>query len=134
MSFNIRGARFSDGENAWALRAELNVETIQRSAPDLIGFQELQLDNLAVYQQHLPEYEYWLGLRASSKAPPFEYAAIFWKSERLTLLDAGGFWLNETTHVFAPGWDAACTRVANWVRLQVVDNGREFLFLNTHLD
>jgi endonuclease/exonuclease/phosphatase family metal-dependent hydrolase len=134
MSFNVRGARFNDGENAWEQRAGLNVETIQHCAPDLIGFQELQLDNLEIYQQRLPEYEYWLGLRASSKVPPFEYAGIFWNAERLTLLDAGGCWLNETPHIFAVGWDAACARVANWVRLQVVDNGRELLFLNTHLD
>lgn len=134
MSFNVRGARFLDGENSWERRAALNVETIRRCAPDLIGFQELELDHLRAYQQHLPEYEYWLGLKTSSNEPPFEYVAIFWKAERLILLDAGGFWLNEEPHMFAPGWDAACTRVANWARLRMVDNGHELLFLNTHLD
>lgn len=134
MSFNVRGARFLDGENAWERRAELNVETIRRCTPDLIGFQELELDHLMTYQQHLPEYEYWLGLKTSSNKPPYEYVAIFWKAEHLVLLNAGGFWLNEMPHAFAPGWDAACTRVANWARLRIVDTGREFLFLNTHLD
>jgi endonuclease/exonuclease/phosphatase family metal-dependent hydrolase len=134
MSFNVRGARFNDGENAWERRAALNAATIQRCAPDLIGFQELQLDHLAEYQQRLPEYEYWLGLRSSNSVSPFEYVAIFWKAERLMLLDAGGFWLNETPHLFATGWDAACTRVANWLRVRAIDNEREFLFLNTHLD
>ena len=47
MSFNIRGSRFSDGDNIWPNRAPLNVETIRAHAPDLIGFQELDLGNLA---------------------------------------------------------------------------------------
>lgn len=134
MSFNVRGARFRDGENAWERRATLNVETIRRCTPDLIGFQELELEHLRAYQQHLPEYEYWLGLKTSSNKPPYEYVAIFWKAQRLELLNAGGFWLNEASHTFAPGWDAACTRVANWARLRIIGNGRELLFLNTHLD
>ncbi|WP_220203370.1 endonuclease/exonuclease/phosphatase family protein [Reticulibacter mediterranei] len=134
MSFNVRGAYFDDRENAWKRRATFNVETIQRSAPDLIGFQELQLAHLETYQHHLPGYEYWLGLRASSKVPPHEYVAIFWKAEKLILQEAGGFWLSKTPHIFATGWDAACVRVANWARLRMVENGRELLFLNTHLD
>src|ERR671914_442322 len=39
MTFNIRGAVHRDGENAWPHRAALNVATIARHAPDLIGFQ-----------------------------------------------------------------------------------------------
>lgn len=39
MSFNIRGASDThDGANGWSKRAALNVATIRKYAPDLIGF------------------------------------------------------------------------------------------------
>jgi len=52
MTFNIANALETedDGENAWALRAPLNVRTIQRYTPDLIGFQQFDDGNLETYQ------------------------------------------------------------------------------------
>ncbi len=48
MSFNIRGfSRRRDGINRWENRAALNVATIKRYAPDLIGLQELRPESLA---------------------------------------------------------------------------------------
>lgn len=133
MSFNIRGAHHKDGLNSWENRARLNIETLQRYDPDLIGFQELQIENLKLYQRHLAEYECLLGLRAANREP-YEYVAIFWKPARLTLLKAGSFWLSETPQIFATGWDAACVRVANWGHFQVVNSEKELLHCNTHLD
>ena len=50
MSFNVRGSfRDRDTPNAWDARAALNVETIVRSSPTVIGFQELQSGNLQTY-------------------------------------------------------------------------------------
>ena len=41
MSFNVRGASHRrDGDNLWEERAAMNVETIRRCGPDVIGFQE----------------------------------------------------------------------------------------------
>lgn len=68
MSFNIAGAigTEGDGVNAWAYRATLNVQTIHRHAPALIGFQELDQGNLATYREQLPKYEYLLGPHAEN--------------------------------------------------------------------
>ena len=61
MSFNIRGAILSDGDNIWPVRANLNCETITKYSPDLIGFQELQTGNWETYEECLPEYGRILG-------------------------------------------------------------------------
>src|SRR3712207_8581983 len=61
MSFNVRGASHRDGVNAWPGRAGINVETIERYAPDLIGLQEVHAPNLEVYERDLPGYEKIMG-------------------------------------------------------------------------
>lgn len=44
MAFNIRGAvPHRDGPNAWEHRAPLTLSLIERTTPDLIGFQEFMI-------------------------------------------------------------------------------------------
>ena len=133
MTFNIRGAYHDDGDNAWPNRAALNVATIERHAPDLIGFQELQRGNADVYEQRLPEYRHRLGPKAEF-AEPHNYNAISWRPERLEPVDSGGFWLSETPEVFSASWETRCLRAANWARFRCREDGVEFLHLNVHLD
>jgi endonuclease/exonuclease/phosphatase family metal-dependent hydrolase len=133
MTFNIRGSYHGDGINAWNNRAALNVETIKRHAPDVIGFQELQSGNLDTYRNRLPEYDYVLGLRAGNKAP-HEFNAIFFGPTRLEVLDSGGFWLSTTPEKHSSSWRASSVRCANWVNLRCLNTGLSFLHLNTHLD
>jgi len=134
MTFNVRGAfHKGDGINAWANRAALNVETIKRHAPDLIGFQELQSGNLDTYRERLPEYDYILGLKAGNEAP-YEFNAIFFDPERLEVLGSGGFWLSKTPEKHSSSWQTRCIRSANWANLRCLNTGLSFLHLNTHLD
>ncbi len=134
MTFNIRGAvHRGDGVNAWEGRAALNVRTIKRHAPDLIGFQELQGGNLATYREQLPEYAHELGPRAEN-AEPHGFNAIFWNPARLARREAGGFWLSRTPERHSGDWETDCIRVANWVVFRPVGDGADFLHLNTHLD
>ncbi|MFO7168649.1 MAG: endonuclease/exonuclease/phosphatase family protein [Chloroflexota bacterium] len=132
MTFNIRGSRFDDGENIWPNRARLNVATILKHAPDLIGFQEFDLGNLAFYRDHLPGYEHILGPGYNDEEP-YQYPAIFWRPERLRLVESGGFWLSETPEVHSRSWDTACIRSAAWARFEL-PGGARLLHLNTHLD
>ncbi len=133
MSFNIRGSfHTGDGANVWENRAALNVRTIKRYVPDLIGFQELQRGNLEIYEKELPEYKYILGPVVDEVEP--SYNPIFWNPSRFELIDSGGFWLSLTPDQCSSAWEAACIRAANWVRLRCTDTGSDFLHLNTHLD
>ncbi len=133
MTFNIRGAIHNDGENVWPNRARLNVDTIKRHDTDVLGFQEFQQPNLAVYRQELSEYEYSVGIH-SGNAEPYEYQAIFWKPSRFELIDSGGFWLSTTPDRYSRSWNTDCIRCANWVQLRCMVTGAEFVHLNTHLD
>ena len=134
MSFHVSGAfREAERINAWKYRAALNVATIERYAPALIGFQELQSGNLETYQERLPGYGYVLGPRAGNGAP-YEFNAIFFDQARLELLDSGGFWLSLTPQKRSSSWQARVVRSASWARLGCRETGSSFLHLNTHLD
>lgn len=134
MSFNIRG--FScrgDGINSWENRAALNVATIKRYAPDLIGVQELQKESLTTYREKLPRYAHILGPGAG-KGAPHEFNAIFYDPTRLEVLDSGGFWLSETPDRHSSAWRTRGVRSANWAKFESPSAGFSFLHLNTHLD
>lgn len=134
MSFNVRGSFRDRGTpNAWPERAALNVETIERYAPDVIGFQELQSGNLDTYRDRLPQYTRVPGPEYGNEARP-SYNAIFYDPERLHLLDAGGFWLSKTPERRSSSWGSRAVRSANWTYLESADADLSFLHLNTHLD
>jgi endonuclease/exonuclease/phosphatase family metal-dependent hydrolase len=134
MSFNIRGSfRDRAKTDAWDNRAHLNVETIERWAPGLIGFQELQKGNLETYRKSLPQYAYVLGPRYGNRAP-HDFNAIFFDPERLELLDWGGFWLSETPERYSASWGTRVVRSASWAYFRFSQEGPTIVHLNTHLD
>ena len=133
MTFNIRGAYHRDGKNSWRRRAGLNVGVIKKYAPDLIGFQEFQEGNRKIYDRGLPGYDYVLGPEYENY-PPRSRNAIYWNPENLELLDTGGFWLSETPEAFSGSWGTHQKRSVNWARFRFIQNGTEFIHLNTHLD
>ncbi len=133
MSFNLRGAVIPDGENAWPKRADLNVKTILKYAPDLIGFQEVQDGNLQTYMESLPGYTRHIGPRYNNRSP-YAFPSIFWNPEKLEQLEFGEFWLSKTPDVFSGDWETNCIRSALWIKFRFLPNGPEFLHLNTHLD
>lgn len=133
MTFNIRGfSRRRDGANSWEHRAALNVRTIRRHAPDVLGVQELRTESLATYRRELPGYACLLGPAAGNGAPG-EFTAILYDPARLELLGTGGFWLSETPDRRSASWRTRVVRAANWARFRT-PQGLSFLHLNTHLD
>jgi endonuclease/exonuclease/phosphatase family metal-dependent hydrolase len=134
MTFNIRGSfHIEDGVNDWKHRARLNVQTIERCMPDVIGFQELQKGNLETYKEQLHQYKYLLGPKTGAGVF-YEYNAIFWNSSRFVLLDSGRFWLSRTPDRYSSSWQSKGIRAANWVKLRCLDTYVDFLLMNTHLD
>jgi endonuclease/exonuclease/phosphatase family metal-dependent hydrolase len=134
MSFNVRGS-FHDTrkKNAWRNRADLNVATIERYAPDVIGLQEAQRGNLGAYSQRLPRYAHIRGPRYGN-AKPHDFNTILFDPERLELLDSGGFWLSETPDEYSRSWETRVARSATWALFGVPGTDLTFLHLNTHLD
>jgi endonuclease/exonuclease/phosphatase family metal-dependent hydrolase len=133
MTFNIRGYYHDDGVNSWPQREALNIATIRRCTPDLIGLQEAQGPNLSAYHRALREYHSY-AWPYHYNHPPHEWPAIFWRPDALRPVASGGFWISDTPEVFSGSWDTDCIRSAGWIRFRSVSNGTEFVHLNTHLD
>ena len=133
MSFNVRGASHEDGRNDWEDRAGLNVETIKRYGPALIGFQEMQAPNLEVYEKDLAGYA---RIPGPAYGPDWleEFAAIFYDPGRFEPLNSGGFWLSDTPQRSSASWGNEVVRSANWALLRCRETGVALLHANTHLD
>ena len=149
MTFNMRYAGTLDaafGENGWF---NLNVpsegrrfkaqQVITDNAPDIIGTQELldiQLRDVAGESDGngLVGYNYY-GVGREDGATKGEYAAIFYRADRFTQLDAGTFWLSPTPDVPGSQYPGAGTvRIASWVKLEDNLSHQQLFVLDTHLD
>src|SRR5919112_3573875 len=134
MSFNVRGSfRDARKKNAWRNRAALNVATIERYAPDVIGLQEFQRGNLAAYRRRLPRYAHIRGPRYGN-AFPYDSNAILYDPEKLRPLATGGFWPSETPERHSKSWGTRVARSATWVLFGLRNTDLPILHLNTHLD
>ncbi len=135
MSFNIRYGTAADGENAWEHRRFLVRLTIRDQSPDLIGLQEalaFQVDELDTAFRGYRS----VGAGRDDGDRAGEMCAVLYRASRFELLEHGTFWLSETPdEPGSMGWDAACPRIATWVRLHdrfcLPDT---FVFASVHMD
>lgn len=132
MTFNVRYAS-DDGAERWAVRRPVMAELIRRAAPDVIGTQELlqrQGDDLVAA---LPGYR-WFG-RDRRGGHGDEHMGILYRTDRLTLIDHGDFWLSDTPDVVgSQSWGTDLPRMVNWAVFETKgDRSRRFLFVDTHL-
>ena len=136
-SYNIRLKVSSDSVagNVWAKRCQVICDQVNFMSPDIFGAQEVLHTQLIDLLAHLDGYDY-IGVGRDDGKTGGEYAAIFYKTDRLRLLDQGNFWLSETPDRPGLGWDAACVRICTWGRFasQTATNGEAFYFFNLHMD
>lgn len=134
MSYNLRFDNPQDGVNAWPNRKNKVFELIQKYDPDIIGVQEALKHQLDEISQALPGYIF-IGAGRDDGKTSGEYSAIFYKKDKMSVLEQNTFWLSETPEI--PGsknWDAAITRVATWGKFRETSSGKTFLVINTHFD
>ena len=135
MSFNVRGAYPERSKSyLWENRAQFNVETIQQHDPDIIGFQEILTPNETYYAEQLPEYCATVGRPDGYHGQWITHNPIYYKADRWTLIDEGGFFFSDTPDIWSKGWDAAYVRGATWVRLQSTFSGSQIIHINAHFD
>jgi endonuclease/exonuclease/phosphatase family metal-dependent hydrolase len=132
MTFNVRGAFHEDGINNWANRRDLNVATILKYAPDIIGFQEAQSGNLEAYEVALTDYASKLGLISIRQEENYHRVPIYWKRDRFTKLDSGGFYLSLTPAEWSLSWGSSLVRAVTWVKLRESNSDFVFVVLTTH--
>lgn len=132
MAFNVRLPTDADGANRWDARRDIAVRMLRQADADVIGTQELfkrQGDELVAA---LPRYA-WFG-RGRRGGDDDEHMGVFYRTDRLRLLEHGDFWLSDTPGV--PGsisWGNLYPRMATWARFERLADGRRFTVFNTHL-
>ena len=132
MSINIRLPAESDGVDYWETRKPLAVRMLREQQPDVIGLQELvkaQADYLA---RELPQYA-WFG-RGREADGGGEHMGVFYRKDRLKVIESGDFWLSDTPDVAGSiTWGHPHPRMVTWALFEQRSDGRRFYLFNTHL-
>jgi len=132
MTFNIRLLTPNDGANNWDARRDLAAAMLRSEDPDVIGTQELfkrQGDDLVA---RLPQYA-WFGAGRRGGNDD-EHMGIFYKKDRLRVLDAGNFWLSDTPDIAGSRtWGNLYPRLVTWARFERIGDDATFIVYNTHL-
>lgn len=126
----------------WTGRRPLIAALLHREAPDLIGFQEVLIRQLSDLQAMLPEYDYTGNVPgvASGEEMPWVMNPVFFRRDRLQVLDAGFHWLTGTDPQGVPqlGWPESGIVVARpahavWTRFRDLSTHAIFYHVNLHL-
>jgi len=133
ISYNIRYANASDGDNAWDIRKPATKEMIEREQPDVFGLQEALIGQLQYIDSNFPQYSR-VGVGRDDGKEDGEFMAVYYRNDKFKLLENGNFWLSETPDQCSMGWDAACKRIVTWAKLKDLDSKKVFYVFNTHLD
>ncbi len=136
MTFNIRydGPPLAGilGAPDWAARREAVLVTIREADPDLLGLQEVTLGQLRDLAAGLPAYD-WVGRGRDDGHEAGEFTPIFFRRDRLALIDSDTFWLSDTPESPGdPAWGARLRRITTWARLRA--GRRTWWLFNTHFD
>lgn len=134
-TYNIRYKNKDDSikGNVWTKRCQVMCDQINFESPDVFGAQEVLVGQLRDMLGKLDGYSY-IGVGRDDGREAGEYAAVFYKNDRVRLLDSGNFWLNETPDIPKLGWDAACIRICTWGKFKNLRTGKTFFFFNLHMD
>ncbi|ULL18535.1 endonuclease [Paenibacillus sp. H1-7] len=133
MTFNLRYHTPNDGDNAWPHRVDKAAMIIREHDPVLIGTQEGYYAMLTELHGKLQDYE-WIGMGRFG-GQENEHCAIFYKQDRLEVVEQGNFWLSETPDEAATkSWDSMFPRMCTWVTFADKADGSTFTVFNTHLD
>jgi len=134
MSFNIRYNNPDDGVNAWPHRTDRVASVVRFHAPDVVGMQEALIGQIRDLGRRLPSYA-WIGVGRADGKQDGEFSPIFYRDDRLEVLDHDTFWLSKTPDVpGSKGWDAALPRIVTWARFSDRTTGTTFFHFNTHFD
>lgn len=133
ISYNIRNSGADDGRNSWIYRREATLNMFRSEKPDLVGMQEVLLDQREFINNALRGYEQ-IGVGRDDGHLDGECMAIYVLRKRFKVLDSGTYWLSETPGKVSQGWDGACRRTLTWVKLRDRKTRQEIYFFNTHLD
>lgn len=141
MTFNLRFATASDGENHWEKRRSILSACLQQHRPGILATQEGLAFQLEEIKNSLPDFDY-VGLGRYFNTPietrphenlSGEHCAIFFDSCLFDLQRSATFWLSDTPEI--PGsatWGNDLPRIVTWGIFREKSTRLEFAVFNTH--
>lgn len=137
ISFNIRNSsemsERQDGSYYWTYRKDAVAKMLVAERPDAIGLQEALIDQIVFLDSALVGYQR-VGLGRDDGVTEGEWMAIYFRRDRFDLVKSATYWLSETPDKPSRGWDAACRRTVTVVQLRDRISGKDWVYMNTHLD
>ncbi|HNR09089.1 MAG TPA: endonuclease/exonuclease/phosphatase family protein [Saprospiraceae bacterium] len=133
MSFNIRYDNPQDGENRWDNRKKNLASMLRFYEVDLCGMQEALIHQIRDLKAALPEYEY-IGKGRDDGREAGEFSPIFYRKDRIRVLESGTFWLSPSPDTPSRGWDAMLPRVVTWAKIKTIKGNKTAYVFNTHYD
>lgn len=132
MSVNVRVPVDTEGSARWEVRRDALARVIADADPDLVGTQELVLGQAQFLVARLPEYD-WFGLGRRGGQDD-EHMGVFYRRDRLRLLESGHYWLSDTPEVAGSiSWGHPYPRMLSWGLFERRADGQRLYLLNTHL-
>ena len=140
MSYNVRYSNTSDTNagNGWATRKTYLINLVNFQQPDLLGVQEATKGQMTDLDGGLKAYGR-IGVGRNDGKDNGEHSAIFYKKERLLLMDHGDFWLSDTPDKPSKGFSSkggstTYYRICTWGKFVDKVTGSYIYHFNTHMD
>ena len=132
MTYNIRLALTSDGENDWSNRKEMFASQIRFYEPDFLNVQEAMPGQINYLDSSLTFFRHTgIGREGVNKG---ESSAIFYNYSRFNMIKSNTFWLSDTPDTVSKGWDASYIRICTYALFKDKKTKKQFWVFNTHLD
>ena len=133
MSYNIRYNNPKDTENWWENRKQDVVQMIQYYSPDILGIQEGLNDQVKYLDTTLINYSF-VGVGRGDGNQVGEYAALFFNTNTIELVETKTFWLSEKTDTVSIGWDASMERIVTYGQFRDKSTRDTIHVFNCHYD
>ena len=125
MTYNILGDMNKSGRPSDA-RIRM-VKTILNNDVDVLGTQEDGSEHSKYFVENLKKYDIYRGYAESG-----DY--IYWRKDKFDSLAEGYYFLSDTPEKISKYSDSNQYRTMTYVILKEKQTGKQFLFVNTHLD
>jgi endonuclease/exonuclease/phosphatase family metal-dependent hydrolase len=128
MSFNVYVSQFNDA------RVNRVIDTILENTPSVFGVQEASVPWMNAFKSKIGDVYTAIG-NGRDGGNNGEHSAIFYRSDKFTMIESGTKWLSETPDVIASKLpNANFPRIMTYVVLERNNDGARFIYVNTHLD
>ena len=140
ITYNVRYSNSSDTNagNGWATRKTYLINLVNFQMPDLLGVQEATAGQVTDLENGLKGYGR-IGVGRNDGKSSGEHSCIFYKKERMLLLDRGDFWLSDTPDTPSKGFPSkggstTYYRICSWGKFIDKITGSYIYYFNTHMD